>query len=321
MPLVPSITPARRALTGRLSAGFRSIVSGHPGSPDWVLEMSQGEDQGYFGPGSTVWAVHGDLATLVGGIRALLMQALHPAAVTGIDQHSSYRQDPLARLAGTTRWLTVTSFGSCAQADRECARVRGLHRRVRGRFTDVDGAERAYRADEQPLLTWVHAAFTDSFLTAHRVFGGRLPGGPDGYLGQWARAGELVGLHRPPRTARELDAVVQSFGPDLARTPATDRTVAFIRRPPLPAPARLGYAVLFAGAVSTLRPEHRRLLGLPDRGVRAPRAATRALLRTLAAVLGDAPPAAQRAADRVDRLQVTGRDQPQGGCAAEPVQR
>src|SRR3954454_5274056 len=181
----------------RVIAGFRSILSGDAeGTPDWVLALADGDDAGYFGPGSPVWTVHGDLATLIGGVRALLMQALHPAAVTGVDQHSSYRQDPLGRLSGTNRWLTTTTFGSRALADREAARVRGMHRRVVGTYTGPDGWERPYRAGDDRLLGWVHAAFTESFLVAHEAFAGSVPGGADRYVREWATAGELVGVAR-----------------------------------------------------------------------------------------------------------------------------
>jgi uncharacterized protein (DUF2236 family) len=297
------VLAARRALSARLASGFRSIVSGDPGgAPQWVLDLREGEDAGYFGPGSAVWAVHGDLTTLVGGVRALLMQALHPAAVTGVDQHSSYRDDPLGRLAGTTRWLTVTTFGSRAAADREAARVRGMHRRVQGTYPGPDGVPQPYRADQEHLLLWVHAAFTDSFLTAHEVYGGPIPGGSDAYVDQWARAAQLVGVADPPRSVAGLRAQIDGYGPQLRRTPVTDRTLAFLRDPPLPAPARAGYAVLFAGAVSTLRPDHRELLGLRDVGVRLPRLATRGVLKGLRTVLSDGPPAARTAQRRLERI-------------------
>lgn len=171
--VVPSLLSP---LSARVTAGFRSIVSGDPtGAPDWVRELEHGEDVALFGPGSAVWAVHGDLATLVGGIRALLLQATHPSVPSGVDEHSSYRQDPLGRLVGTTRWLTVTAFGSRAAAEREAARVRGLHRRMRGTHRGPDGPPLPYRVDDQRLLGWVHAAFADSFLTAHQAFGGPIP--------------------------------------------------------------------------------------------------------------------------------------------------
>ena len=177
-----------------LASGFRRIVSGDPdGMPDWVTQLADGEDEGYFGPGSAAWAVHGSLPTLVGGVRALLMQALHPGALAGVSEHSRYEDDALGRLAGTTQWLTVVTFGDRAMADRECARVRGMHRRVTGTYETPVGPK-PYSASDPDLLRWVHIAFTDSFLATHRVWGGPIPGGEDAYVREWAIAGELVGV-------------------------------------------------------------------------------------------------------------------------------
>ena len=101
-----------------IATGFRRMVSGDPdGQPDWVRDLENGADTGYFGPGSAPWAVHGSLPTLVGGVRALLLQALHPAALAGVQEHSRYEDDALGRLAGTTQWLTVVTFGDQAHAD------------------------------------------------------------------------------------------------------------------------------------------------------------------------------------------------------------
>ena len=97
----------------RAASAFRKAVSGDPkGLPAWAHEMAIGDDSGFYGPESDVWKVHGSLATLVGGVRALLMQAAYPAALAGVSQHSAYDTDPLGRLERTTRWLTITSFGS-----------------------------------------------------------------------------------------------------------------------------------------------------------------------------------------------------------------
>jgi uncharacterized protein (DUF2236 family) len=302
-PRLARLTSALPAPRAAITAGFRSILSGDPGgTPDWVRAMEHGADAGYFGPDSPVWAVHGDLATLVGGVRALLMQALHPAAVTGVDQHSTYRQDPLGRLSGTTRWLTVTTFAAREGADREAARVRGMHRRVSGRYVDATGQDRPYAASDDRLLAWVHAAFTDSFLTTHLTFGGNLPGGPDEYVRTWATSAKLIGLADPPSSMAELNDQIDGFGPELAHTPATAATLAFLRRPPLPAPARAGYQVLLAAAVSTLRPQHRQLLHLPARGTVLPQVGARALLAALRVVLGEGPPAAAAARTRLHRL-------------------
>jgi uncharacterized protein (DUF2236 family) len=299
--LPPGVIALAERPRARFAAGFRSVFSGG-GTPDWVRDLEHGDDEGYFGPDSAVWAVHGNLATLAGGIRALLVQALHPVAVTAVDEHSTYREDPLGRLAGTTRWLTVTTFGSRAAAERESARVRGMHRRVRGAYTDAGGAQRPYRAADGHLLAWVHAAFTESFLVCHEVLGGRIPGGPDAYVREWATAGELVGVAAPPRSVADLSAQLAAYEPELARTPATERTVAFLRNPPLSAPVLVGYQVLFAAAASTLAERDRELLGLPPNGGHTARAAARALLAGMRSVLGEGPPAAAAARRRLDRL-------------------
>ncbi|MEK9957070.1 MAG: oxygenase MpaB family protein, partial [Actinomycetota bacterium] len=196
----------------RVAQGFRRIISGDSeGTPEWVRQLADGVDSGYFGPGSAAWTVHGSLPTLVGGVRALLMQALHPGALAGVVQHSRYEEDPLGRLAGTTQWLTVVTFGDTAMADRECARVRGMHRKVRGMYP-VGGELREYSAGDPDLLRWVHVAFTDSFLATHRVWGGPIPGGEDAYVREWAKAGELVGVDNPPRSVAELQEQIRGFG-------------------------------------------------------------------------------------------------------------
>src|SRR3954452_6622952 len=133
-------------LTSRTQAAFRARVSGDPtGAPTWVRDIARvGTGPGWFDPDGVVWRVHGDLSTLVGGVAALLGQATHPLALAGVRRHSSYLEDPWKRLAGTARWLVVSSFGSAELAEREASRVRRLHATVRG--TTGDG--RAYSAGD-----------------------------------------------------------------------------------------------------------------------------------------------------------------------------
>ncbi len=286
----------------RVASGFRRMVSGDPsGAPEWVRDMATGTDEGYFGPESAAWAVHGSLPTLVGGVRALLMQALHPGALAGVHQHSRYQEDALGRLAGTTQWLTVVTFGDKAAADRECARVRGMHRRVVGTYATESG-QRAYSASDPDLLRWVHIAFTDSFLATHRVWGGVIPGGEDAYVREWATAGELVGVENPPRSVAELRKQIADYGPQLRGDDAARETARFIRNVPVPLAGRPAYAVLFAGAVSTLPQDHRRMLGVPDLPMAVTRPAVSGILATLAKILGPASPSMQAAHTRVDTL-------------------
>ena len=260
-----------------------------------------GVDEGYFGPGSAAWAVHGALPTVVGGIRALLMQTLHPAALAGVTQHSRYEQDALGRLAGTTQWLTVVTFGDTAAADRECARVRGLHRRVAGSYQTAGGPA-PYAATDPDLLRWVHIAFTDSFLATHRIWGGPIPGGEDAYVREWAKAGELVGVVDPPRSVADLAAQLEAYAPVLRGSEDARRTVDFVRNVPVPLAARPAYAVLFAGAVSTMPAVHREILGLPPLPRVVTRPAVSAILGTLGAVLGPASPSQRAAHDRIASL-------------------
>ena len=294
------------ALAQAVATGFRRLVSGDPdGQPQWVQELEDGQDLGFFGPGSAAWTVHGGLPTVVGGIRALLVQALHPAALAGVQQHSRYEQDALGRLAGTAQWLTVVTFGDTSQAERECARVRGLHRRVVGTFDD-SGQQRPYAATDPDLLRWVHVAFTESFLATHLVWGGPIPGGPDAYVAEWAKAGELVGVVDPPRSVAELQQQMADFAPDLRNDEATARTVRFIKQAPLPLAARPPYAVLVAGAVSTLTAEQRALLGVTSLPASLARPAVGTLLAGMGAALGRQAPAQRNARRRAARLDVAG---------------
>ncbi len=293
---------AVNALRRQVADGFRRIVSGDPtGAPDWVKQIAEGSDVGYFGPGSAPWAVHGALPTLVGGVRALLMQALHPGALAGVMQHSRYETDALGRLAGTTKWLTVVTFGDTAAADRECARVQGVHRKVVGTYIGSNG-ETPYAAADPDLLRWVHIAFTDSFLATHQVWGGPIPGGPDAYVREWAKSGELVGVVDPPRSVAELRDQLAAYDQVLAGGPAAASTVNFIRNAPLGAGAKVPYAGLFAGAVSTMPAGHRALLGLPTVPLALTKPLVGALLGSLSLALGATSPSQRAALDRVDTL-------------------
>ena len=159
-------------LTKPLADAFRKNVSGSKdGLPDWAREIAHGDDAGLFKADGAVWKVHGNLGTLVGGVRALLLQAAHPAPLSGVAQHSRYESDPMGRLAGTTRWLTITTFASTEIIEREAKRVNAMHSKVSGQYTDMAGAHSSYRAQDARFLLWVHCAFTDSFLVAYRELG------------------------------------------------------------------------------------------------------------------------------------------------------
>ncbi|WP_457965522.1 DUF2236 domain-containing protein [Arthrobacter sp. D1-29] len=230
--------------------------------PDWVPRLAEGDDAGYHQPGSAVWAVHGSMPTIVAGIRTLLMQALHPGALAGVHEHSNFREDPLGRLARTIRWIFTVTYGSTAAAQEASARLRRLHEPVQGTYLDGQGRPRSYSANDPDLARWVHIAFMDAFLSAHKIWGGPIPGGPDAYVREWAQAGRLMGVEDPPLTEAEMRRQLDRYNRELRADGRVSETVAFIRYPPLHPLLRPGYRIMFAGAVYSLEPAYRRMLGL-----------------------------------------------------------
>ncbi len=292
----------RPALVSRARARILVMFSGDPdGTPAWVRALETGDDEGYFGPGSAVWDVHSGIPTVVAGIRALLMQTLHPGAMAGVHDHSRYREDPLGRLSGTVRWVLTTTFADRAQAAAGCAWVARLHESVRGEYADGDGTVRPYSAADADLVGWVHCVFADAFIGSHETWGGPVPGGSDQYVREWATAGELMGMADPPRSRAELDAAIASYLPVLRRDARVDEAVRWLRSPPLGRGVGPAYRILFAGAVASLPDQYRELLGL-----RRPRwpaiALTGLALRWMRLLLGKESSSLHYTRRRLERL-------------------
>ncbi|GAB3536616.1 oxygenase MpaB family protein [Arthrobacter tecti] len=291
----------------RLRVELKNTFTGAGAEPPrWTEELAEGDDVGYFSPDSAVWAVHGSMTPTVGGIRALLLQALHPGAMAGVYAHSDFRDDPLGRLANTIRWIFTVTYGSTDAARDASGWVRRLHEKVTGTYVGADGVKHPYSANDPHLLRWVHLAFTDAFLAAHQRYGLRFPGGADEYVEQWAVAGELMGVSDPPRSVAELRAQLAKYDDELASSDQVQDALVYIKRPPLPRSQRLGYRILFAGAVATLTPRQRELLGLrlPHLGpVRLPvKPAVMLVLGVLKLGLGRQGPSEGAALRRIRRV-------------------
>jgi len=216
----------------------------------------------WFDEDAAIRRVHGDASMFVGGIRALLMQSLHPLAMAGVSDHSGFEGDPWGRLQRTSHFLAVTTFGTAADAERMVAVVRDVHRGVVG--VAPDG--RAYDASDPHLLRWVHVAEIDSFLAAHQRYGAEPLDGPgrDRYVAEAARVAEALGVSDPPRSEQELREHLEGYRPELEGTPAARAAARFLLlNPPLPALSRVPYAGLAASAVSLLPLWARRPLLLP----------------------------------------------------------
>jgi uncharacterized protein (DUF2236 family) len=190
------------------------------------------EDEGFFGPASVAWRVSTDLAAPVAGLRSLLIQALHPLAMAGVDQHSDWRTDPVGRLAATSAYEATVTFGDRAGATRAAQRVRAIHEHVRGVDT-VTG--RPYAAGDPALLLWVHNALVDSGLAASALFGTPLTAeDADTYVAEMTIAAELLGVPHGtvPDSVAALERYFAGVRPDLLRTPAAAESMSYLLDPP-----------------------------------------------------------------------------------------
>lgn len=290
-------------LTKPLADRFRTVVSGNSdGTPKWAYQMLEGEDEGYFGPESAVWEVHGCISTIVGGIRALLLQAAHPAALAGVAEHSRYEVDPLGRLAGTTRWLTITSFGSTAAIEKEARRVNEMHSHVVGKYQDKAGHTQGYAAQDHEYLMWVHCAFTDAFLKTYIHLGYKFKTSADQYVREWARSAEPLGLKDAPKSVAELEEKLDYFRRNsLVANQKTRDVVKFILKPPFSRVGLIAFRIFANAAVATLDPRDCQLLGLKPRR-KFWLSISKVMLEILSAILGHESPSQKFARQRIAKL-------------------
>jgi uncharacterized protein (DUF2236 family) len=226
-------------------------------------------DPGLFGPGSVTWRVHADPIMWVGGLRALLLQAVHPAAMAGVLRHSDFRADPWGRLLRTADYVGVVSFGSTLEVAAIGGKVRAIHSRVSGIDPDTGVG---YRADDPELLTWVHCCEVESFLTTFQRAGGGLTATEvDAYYDEQTRAAAVVGLDPAdvPASRSAMAAYFDRLRPELAVDRRTRRVAGYVLVPPMPrwvrlaTPARPAWAAVAGVAAGLLPRWARRLYGLP----------------------------------------------------------
>jgi len=243
-----------------IAGAIRSRVAGDD-APARMAALLDAPGPRWFGPERPVRVVHGDAAMFVGGLRALLLQSLHPLAMAGVAQHSDYRHDPWGRLQRTADFLATTTYGTAAQAEQACATVRAVHERVVGVASDG----RPYAANDPHLLLWVHIAEVDSFLSAYRRYGQRplTVAEADGYVADMAKVARTLGVVSPPRNVDSLHTVLHTYRPELRATPEARDVARYLANPPMPLAARAPYGLLIAAAVSLLPWWARRMLWLP----------------------------------------------------------
>ncbi|RKU03767.1 histidine kinase [Burkholderia sp. Nafp2/4-1b] len=260
-PAAPASRPRwAEPIRKRLVAGITHLTAGG-GGPSIDLSSPPG-DPGLFGPDAICWRVHADFTSMMtGGIAALLLQALHPLALAGVWDHSSFRTDILGRLRRTATFITGTTFGSRADALALIERVKTIHARISG--TAPDG--RPYRADDPALLTWVHVAEVSSFLAAHvRYVNPALAGElQDRYYAETALIAELLGAQDVPRSRAEVAAYLARMQPELAAGPHTFEVMDILLNVPVASPAlRPAASLMMHAGIDLLPPWAQRMLGV-----------------------------------------------------------
>lgn len=241
-----------------LRSTIRRMV-GSKGPPVAYLEPRG--DPGLFGPDSSAWLVHADFTSMmVGGVRALLLQALHPGALAGVWDHSSFREDLHGRLARTAGFVASTTYGGRDMALASIDRVNRIHAGVAG----IDERGRPYHARDPHLLAWVHLTECWSFLTAYVRFvnPGFSRAQQDQYFSEMAALGALLGAQALPTTRSAVEEGLRAYQPELAYGERARAVVALLESFPAPWAQRPILRVFYQAARADLPAWARHLMGL-----------------------------------------------------------
>ncbi|MFC4051231.1 oxygenase MpaB family protein [Actinomadura syzygii] len=225
-------------------------------------------DHGLFGPGSVTWRIMGEPVLIVGGIRALLLQALHPRSMWGTAQNSEL-MDPSAawaRLGRTVEFVRVRTYGTEAEVERVGRRVRKLHSKLTG--LDLRTGE-TFPVDDPENLLWVHMGEVDSYLDVARRAGvGLTRADADAFVDEQRRAAAVVGLD-PADVPASVAEMRDYYAGMRGRIWACDEARDGLRRMFSPAvprnllPLKLAAPGIGMLVVATLPRWARRMYGLP----------------------------------------------------------
>jgi uncharacterized protein (DUF2236 family) len=255
--MAPLLGSARAAMALTL----RNYIGG-PNASANAREILERPGPRWFDEDRPIRRVHSDTSMFIGGLRALLLQSLHPLAMAAIADYSGYRADPWGRLHRTGHFIGATTFGTVADAERAVTTVRKVHSRIRGIAPDG----RAYAANDPHLLGWVHVAEVDSFLRAYQRYGASklTRRASEDYVADMAKIADALGVIEPPRSTAALRATIEGYRAELKGTAAARDAARFLLlTPPLPLAARPAYSILAGAAVADLPLSLRRELRLP----------------------------------------------------------
>jgi uncharacterized protein (DUF2236 family) len=240
-----------KRVRSRLANGVTSLTTGSGPSLDY---SSPPGDPGLFGPDAVCWKVHADFTSMMtGGVSALLLQALHPVALAGVWDHSTFRTDILGRLRRTATFIAGTTYGNKHDALALIERVKQIHLSVTGAAPDG----RPYRASDPELLTWVHVAEVSSFLNAHlRYVNPLLPlDAQDRYYAETSTIAEMLGATNVPKSCAEIDKYLAFMQPQLEASDRTREVLKVLMNAPTPSVAMKPASALILNAGVDLLPD------------------------------------------------------------------
>lgn len=253
----------RQGKTGTPHTGWLRGLRNHAGAQVRAITRSNSGltldydnppgDPGLFGPEAVCWRVHADFpAMMAGGVSALLLQSLHPLALAGVWDHSSFRTDMQGRLGRTAQFVAGTTYGSRADAMALIDRVKRIHAGVTGHAPDG----RPYAATDPLLLTWVHVAEVSSFLAGYLRFVGPLSGAEqDRYFAEVASIARLLGAADVPDSRAAIDAYLDAMRPALLASDRTHEVVRLVMAMPVANPLLAPAVRIIANAGIAVLPQ------------------------------------------------------------------
>jgi len=212
-----------------------------------VKALRHSYNYGYYGPNTVTWKVSREVAILLGGSRAVLMQLAHPLVAMGVSAHSSYMTDPFGRAIRTLVLGELLTFGSLEKAQLAARAINRRHLAVHGSLPIEAGAfakETPYDARNPELLLWVHATLVDTILLCYTLFIGSLtPDEQETYYQESKESAHLLGLSPDKMPRRVVD--LRDYVYDMVHSNSLVAT---------PQARQLAHQVLFPPAPTILRP-------------------------------------------------------------------
>lgn len=190
---------------------IREMVGGS-GPP--VAFLTPKGDRGLFGPESVAWQIHADfISMMIGGISSLILQALHPQALAGVWDHSTFREDLKGRLGRTAFFIAATTYGPTEMANNIIDKVNHIHTKITG----FDEFGKPYSATDPHLLAWVHLTETRSFMSAFEGYRKEniTLKEKDQYFLEMQALGQRMGASTLPTTYASTESAIQAYIPEL----------------------------------------------------------------------------------------------------------